>query len=233
MSEDFATSLAHLERALGHHFSDACLLREALTHRSTTSGRDELGYERLEFLGDRVLGLCVAAMLYRHFPREAEGKLAVRHTDLVRRETLAEVARLIELGEHIAMSRDAQGSGARENATVLSDVMEALLGALFIDGGMAAAEACVENLWSQRMRETHKPPRDAKTRLQEWALGRALPLPAYAMIERTGPDHAPTITMTCAVQGVGEASASAGSKRAAEQSAAEELLARAQQGERT
>ena len=123
MSRDFPATLAHLEAALGHRFASPDLLREALTHRSTTSRRDELGYERLEFLGDRVLGLCVAAMLYRHFPTEAEGKLAVRHTDLVRRETLAEVARLIDLGDHIAMSRDAQGSGARENATVLSDVM--------------------------------------------------------------------------------------------------------------
>ncbi|MDA0218577.1 MAG: ribonuclease III [Proteobacteria bacterium] len=233
MSRDFPATLAHLEAALGHRFATPDLLREALTHRSTTSRRDELGYERLEFLGDRVLGLCVAAMLYRHFPTEAEGKLAVRHTDLVRRETLAEVARLIDLGDHIAMSRDAQGSGARENATVLSDVMEALLGALFIDGGLAAAEACVEDLWSQRMRDTQRPPRDAKTRLQEWALGRGLPLPAYAMIDRTGPDHAPTITVTCTVQGVGETRAQGGSKRAAEQSAAEDLLARAQQGERT
>ncbi len=232
MSDDFAATLAHLEAALGHRFADPELLREALTHRSTTSGRDELGYERLEFLGDRVLGLAVSHMLYKQFPSEAEGKLAVRHTDLVRRETLAEVARQIELGAHIAMSRDAAGNGARDNPTVLSDVMEALLGALFIDGGLAAAEACVENLWSQRMRETRRPPRDAKTRLQEWALGRGLPLPAYAMLDRTGPDHAPTITVSCAVQGVGEARAEGGSKRAAEQSAAEQLLARAQQGDK-
>lgn len=232
MSEDFPATLACMEKALGHAFADPELLREALTHRSTTSRRQDLGYERLEFLGDRVLGLCVAAMLYRHFATEAEGKLAVRHTDLVRRETLAEVARQIDLGAHISMSRDAEGSGARENATVLSDVMEALLGALFLDGGLGAAEACVENLWSQRMRETRRPPRDAKTRLQEWALGRGLPLPAYAMLDRSGPDHAPTITVSCAVQGVGEVMAEGGSKRAAEQSAAEELLERVEQGDR-
>jgi ribonuclease-3 len=232
MSEPFDDALAHLEGALGHSFANPALLREALTHRSTTTGRDELGYERLEFLGDRVLGLCVAHMLYRHFPREAEGKLAVRHTDLVRRETLAEVARSIDLGAHIVMSRDAECSGARENATVLSDVMEAVLAALFLDGGLAAAESCVERLWSQRMRETQRPPRDAKTRLQEWALGHGLPLPIYAMLERTGPDHAPTITVSCAVQGLGESRAQGGSKRAAEQCAAEELLARAQQGDK-
>lgn len=217
---------AAIEGALGHRFADPGLLRDALTHRSATTGRAELGYERLEFLGDRVLGLCVAAMLYRHFEREPEGKLAVRHTDLVRRETLAEIARHLDIGPYIAMSRDAEGSGGRDNTTVLSDVMEALLAALFLDGGLAAAETCVERLWAERMRTTDRPPRDAKTRLQEWALGRGLPLPSYAMLDRTGPDHAPTITVSCVVEGVGRSEARGGSKRAAEQSAAEAMLDR-------
>lgn len=231
MSGGFEAVRAVIETALGHRFAEPSLLREALTHRSAAATRSDPGYERLEFLGDRVLGLCVAAMLYRHFAEEAEGKLAVRHTDLVRRETLADVARQIGLGPLISVSRDAEGSGARENTTVLSDVMEAMLGALYLDGGLAAAEACVERYWTERMRTTHRPPRDAKTRLQEWALGRGLPLPSYIMMERTGPDHAPTITVSCEVVGIGRTVAEGGSKRAAEQSAAEELLALAEQGE--
>lgn len=230
MSREFDEARRALESVLGHAFDDPGLLREALTHRSATRGRNDPGYERLEFLGDRVLGLCIADMLYRHFRHEPEGKLAVRHTDLVRRETLAEVARQVDLGAHIAMSRDAEANGARDNTTVLSDAMEALLAALFLDGGLAAAEAFVERLWAERMRTTDRPPRDAKTRLQEWALGRALPLPSYAMLDRTGPDHAPTITVSCVVEGIGRTTAEGGSKRAAEQSAAEIMLARVGEG---
>jgi ribonuclease-3 len=222
-------NLAAIAAALGHDFADPALLVEALTHRSAAASRTDLGYERLEFLGDRVLGLCVAEMLYRHYAGEAEGMLAVRHTDLVRRETLADVAVQLGIGRHIVMSRDAAGNGARDNTTVLSDVMEALIAALYIDGGLAAASAFVERHWALRMRTTQRPPRDAKTRLQEWALGRALPLPAYTMVDRTGPDHAPTITVACEVAGLGRTTARGGSRRAAEQSAAEEMLMLAQE----
>ncbi len=217
-----------LEAALGHRFAEPALLEEALTHRSAAANRRDPGYERLEFLGDRVLGLCIAAMLFRHFSSEAEGKLAVRHTDLVRRETLAEIALQLDLGSHVRMSRDAGANGGRDNATVLSDVLEAILAALFVDGGLVVVEAFVQRYRAERMKTTRRPPRDAKTRLQEWALGRGLALPSYAMIEQTGPDHAPAISVSCVVEGLAETNAVAGSKRAAEQLAADRMLAQAQ-----
>jgi len=214
-----------VERALGHSFHDPDLMLAALTHRSAVSARGAYGYERLEFLGDRVLGLCVADMLYRAFADEPEGSLAVRHTELVRKETLAEIASELGFGNFVLLATDAPHLRSRGLQTVLADVAEALIAALYLDGGLSAARAFVERHWAERMRAVESPRRDAKTRLQEWALGRGLPLPAYTMLERTGPDHAPTITVACEVEGLGRTTARGSSKRAAEQSAAEELLA--------
>ena len=213
-----------LENLLGHRFADATLLKQAVTHRSVARGSFKDGYERLEFLGDRVLNMAVAAMLYRSFPEEAEGKLSMRHVDLVRKETLAELSKELGLDALIQMSAGEEQGGIRESATVLADVMEAVIAALYLDGGEATAVQFVERHWSSRMNAYRQPPRDAKTRLQEWALGSALPLPTYAMLEKTGPAHAPTITVSVTIEGVGEITAQGPSRRVAEQDAAREAL---------
>ncbi len=209
-----------LENLLGHRFSDSTLLKQAVTHRSAARSSFKDGYERLEFLGDRVLNMAVAAMLYREFPDEAEGKLSMRHVDLVRKETLAELSQELSLDTLIQMSSGEEQGGIRKSATVLADVMEAVIAALYLDGGEAVAIGFVERHWSVRMRAYRKPPRDAKTCLQEWALGRALPLPSYEMLEKTGPAHAPTITVSVNIEGLGEITAQGPSRRVAEQDAA-------------
>ncbi len=213
-----------LEKVLGHRFSDDQLLQQAVTHGSLARSVFSHGYERLEFLGDRVLNMIVAAMLYRQFPDEAEGKLSMRHVDLVRKETLAELAHDLGLDTMIEMTAGEEQGGIRESATVLADVMEAVIAALYLDGGLDAASAFVERNWSPRMTAYRKPPRDAKTRLQEWALGRALPLPTYAMLDKTGPAHAPTITVSVCIEGLGEIKTEGPSRRVAEQDAARVAL---------
>ncbi len=213
-----------LEKILGHRFSDDQLLQQAVTHGSLARSVFSHGYERLEFLGDRVLNMIVAAMLYRQFPDEAEGKLSMRHVDLVRKETLAELAGELGLDALIEMTPGEEQGGIRESATVLADVTEAVIAALYLDGGLDAASAFVERNWSTRMTSYRKPPRDAKTRLQEWALGRALALPTYTMLDKTGPAHAPTITVSVNIDGLGEIKAEGPSRRVAEQDAARVAL---------
>ena len=218
--------LDQLQEILGHQFGDDDLARLALTHRSTATGRLGHGYERLEFLGDRVLGVVVAHMLYDGFPDEPEGKLSVRQASLVRKETLAEIARELGLGEFINLSEGEDESGTRESPSVLADVTEALIGALYLDGGLDVASAFIRRNWHERMQAQTTPPRDAKTRLQEWALGRGLPLPAYRMVSQEGPAHEPEITVELTVKGQDAVMAKGGSKRAAQQQAAQELLER-------
>ena len=218
--------LGGLERILGHSFKDAGLPRLALTHRSTASGRQDHGYERLEFLGDRVLGVAVAHMLYDRYPDEPEGKLSVRQSALVRKETLAELAGELGLGAFIILSTGEGESGTRESPSVLADVTEALIGALYLDGGIDAAAAFIARHWAARMAAHTTPPRDAKTRLQEWALARGLPLPTYRTLSQEGPAHEPEITVKLTVEGQEPETGTAGSKRAAQQQAAAALLAR-------
>ncbi len=218
--------LDRLQEILGHQFGDDELARQALTHRSTAAGRLGHGYERLEFLGDRVLGVVVAHMLYDRFPDEPEGKLSVRQASLVRKETLAEVARELGLGDFINLSAGEDESGTRDSASVLADVTEALIGALYLDGGLKAASDFIRRCWDARMQAQTTPPRDAKTRLQEWALGRGLPLPSYRMVSQEGPAHEPEITVELTVKGQAAVVATGGSKRAAQQQAAEDLLNR-------
>lgn len=214
-----------LARALDHDFTDPALLQQALLHRSAAPSGD-LGYERLEFLGDRVLGLVATDMLMAAFPDEDEGALARRLAALVRRETLAEVARDVGLGRFVRLSRGEQDAGGRDNGSILADVCEAVIGALYLDAGLATAGAFVERHWSARLVAEQTPPRDAKTALQEWAQGRGLPLPAYDTVRRTGPDHAPEFTISVAVAGGPSAEGSGPSKRSAEQAAAVLLLQR-------
>lgn len=217
---------ADLLVALGHRFDRPELLLEALTHPSTTggAGQDGPNYERLEFLGDRVLGLVLADILLKRYGGEREGALARRHADLVRRETLAAVARSMRLGPHIRLSKGESAGGGRENAAILADCCEAVIAALFLDGGLEAAARFIEAQWSPLLAEAGAPPVDAKTELQEWAQERGLPLPAYQTVSSTGPDHKPTFSVEASVEGLPAVAASGGSKRAAEQAAAAELL---------
>ncbi|RAU22481.1 ribonuclease III [Paramagnetospirillum kuznetsovii] len=219
-----ASELADL---LGHRFASPDLLSQALTHPSINQGRkykQSAPYERLEFLGDRVLGLVVADMLYRAFPDEAEGALARRFTALVRKEAVARVALSIGLDRRLAMAKGDEDAGGRANQGILADACEAVIGALYADGGFEVAARFVRGHWRAIMDEVSAPPKDAKTELQEWAQGRGLKLPAYVVVGSEGPAHEPVFLVEVAVEGVGSAQGRGSSKRVAEQAAATELL---------
>lgn len=206
---------------VGYQFSDLAEVEAALTHGSMSG---PTSYERLEFLGDRVLGLVIAEMLLVHYPDEQEGDLAKRHVGLVRQETLADIGREIGLGRFIRLARGEVDSGGRDNPAILSDVMEALLAVLYLDGGLSPVKAFIEQYWTPIMETASRPPKDAKTTLQEWAQGRGLPLPSYREKARSGPPHAPVFTVEAEVRGKPAALGEGGSKRSAEQAAAEALL---------
>jgi ribonuclease-3 len=224
---DIAVAPVALDAFLDHEFARLDLLTEALTHRSAVRRRGgaKRGYERLEFLGDRVLGLIVAELLWRRFPDEAEGELTRRHTHLVRREALAEVAMAVGLGPRINVSRGEDAAGVRHNPSVLADVCEAVIAALFLDGGLGAARHFVERWWEPRLAALAAPPRDPKTALQEWAQARGLPLPAYRTVATEGPAHRRRFTITVSVEGLPPATATGASKRAAETAAAAAAIA--------
>jgi ribonuclease-3 len=213
-----------LEAVLGHRFKNSDLLAEALTHRSAADEATPSN-ERLEFLGDRVLGLVIAGMLIGRFPSADEGELSRRHTALVRREALAEVAESIDLQSHVIFGPSDAKAG-RENAGLLADACEAVIGALFLDGGLDVARSFIENAWAEMIVDGDAGQRDAKTRLQEWAQARGRSLPEYEVTNREGPAHAPRFVVTVRVEGEAPASGEGGSKRAAEQAAAVALLAK-------
>ena len=223
-----------LQQVIGYRFARRELLQEALTHPSALvterhSQRRKLvkrGYERLEFLGDRVLGLVVADLLWRRFEDEPEGDLTRRHTHLVRREALARVAEAIELGPHLVLSRAEAAAGAAGNPGILADACEALIASIFVDGGFAAASSFVRRFWEPLIDQMEEPPRDPKTALQEWAQARGLALPAYELVSTSGPDHSPLFTVAASVAGGDRATATATSKRLAEARAAAGLLSR-------
>ena len=217
-----------LKNALGYEFTSSVVLDQALTHRSLAK-TPQASYERLEFLGDRILGYVIADLLLDAFPNEQEGALAKRHADLVRRETLAEVAQEAGLGGHIIMSRGEVDAGGRENQAILSDVCEALIAAIYRDGGIQPARRFIERYWEQRVRAPSAPPEDAKTKLQEWAQGRGLPLPKYTVVDRQGPAHAPEFTIELKIATQVPIRATGTSKQAAEQAAAAEMLALVQE----
>jgi ribonuclease-3 len=223
-------AIQDLSERLGHDFDKPELLRRGLTHPSAASRRAD-NYERLEFLGDRVLGLIIADLLLQRFPAEAEGQLARRHAAVVRREALAEVAINLKLGEAIFLAKGEDDAGERENPAILADSCEAVIAALYLDGGLEAARSLVVKYWSPLIEADRKrPPRDAKTSLQEWAQGRGLPLPNYRETHREGPAHGPRFTVEVTVQGLPAAQGSGRSKRLAEQDAASRLLARLSEG---
>jgi ribonuclease-3 len=217
--------LCGLEARIGHRFDDATLLVTALTHVSAVSGQKQPTYQRLEFLGDRVLGLVVSEMLYAAFVEAEEGELSRRLADLVRKESCAEVAREWGIEAHIRLGDSERSAGAVKTA-ILGDACESIIGAVFLDAGYLAAREVVVRAFEPRMRAPRRPLRDAKTALQEWAQARGLPTPSYRELSRRGPDHAPEFTIAVEVEGFPVAEANGGSKRLAEQAAAGAFIAR-------
>ncbi|MBE9555988.1 MAG: ribonuclease III [Proteobacteria bacterium] len=215
--------MRELAEILDYEFNDPELGRVALTHRSA-AGRGEPTYERLEFLGDRVLALVISDLLYENYPHEEEGALAKRLVALVRRETLAEVAIKLDLGSLINLSKGEEDAGGRENPAILSDVCEGLIGAIYRDGGLEPARRFLERHWRDLMIAEKTPPKDAKTSLQEWAQGKGLNLPEYNTVARSGPDHAPHFTIEVRVGKHPPEKGEGATKRLAEQAAAELLL---------
>jgi len=223
-----AAAAQALAAALGHDFRQPDLLREALIHPSVAPerrGGARFGYQRLEFLGDRVLGLVIAEWLLERYPDEPEGALARRLVSLVRAETLADIAATLGLGRFLTMSVSEAETGGRDNTATLADACEAVIGALFLDGGLDAARAFIRRHWDRYVARNLRPPQDPKTALQEWAQGRGLPLPRYEIVSRAGPDHGPTFEIRAVVSGLPPATAFGTSKRVAEKEAAARLLA--------
>jgi ribonuclease-3 len=220
--------VAALEERIGYRFADLTLLECALTHISALkNGRSRVEtYQRLEFLGDHVLGLVISDMLFRSFPKANEGELSRRLSDLVRQETCAEVARAIDLGGAIRLGTSEAGAGGHTRTAILADVCESLIGAMYLDGGHAAATAFVDRFWRDRMISPPRPLRDPKTVLQEWAQSRGLPTPVYLEVARTGPDHRPEFRVSVALPDLVPEEGQGRSKRAAEQAAAAALLMR-------
>jgi ribonuclease III len=210
-----------LQKRIGYTFRDSGLLTLALTHPSVLNQKN---YQRLEFLGDSVLGAVVARILYDLYPEEKEGDLARRLAALIRGETLASVARSLSLGEVLHIGASEKQAGGHENDSNLEDALEALIGAMYLDGGFTAVEAFIVPRWTELARQVQTPPKDAKTTLQEWAQARSLPIPSYRLVSTTGPAHAPEFTVEVTVQGYPASSAQAASKRMAEQVAAGLLL---------
>ncbi len=210
-----------IEHSLGRAPQDEALYRRALTHGS----HGDENYERLEFLGDRVLGLAMAEWLSEIFPNDPEGALSKRFNALVTGAVCAEVARAIGAAEHVRLGKQALGDGAAQSDNVLGDVMEALLGAFFREHGFPASRALVRQLWADRIHSGDRAPQHPKSALQEWAAAHNRKPPVYEVVERSGPGHAPRFTVKAEIPKLAEATAEGGSKQEAETEAAKALLA--------
>jgi len=219
--------ISELTTRIGHNFASPELLQDALKHPSLAGFRQRkksaMPYERLEFLGDRVLGLIIAEWLYEKFPDASEGELAKRHAGLVNREALRIVALEIGLSQHLRLARGEEADAGRKNLATLSDALEALIGALYLDGGLKAATHFIHRYWQKDI-AVSEAPADPKTKLQEWAQGQGLPLPQYKVVENTGPAHAPKFIIEVSVKGHPSATAEGNSKREAQKAAAQVLL---------
>jgi ribonuclease III len=228
MTKRAKAELSDLEARLGYSFRDRDLAALALTHLSaqTGAGGRAQSYQRLEFLGDRVLGMAVAAHLYAAFPQASEGELSMRLAKLVRRETCAAIAAEWDVGPQVVLGLGEARGGGRKKAAILSDVCESLIGAVFVDGGFEAARDLILRSWGPRMTADAEPARDAKTAVQEWAQARGLAAPHYEEAARSGPAHAPHFVMRVVLHGFEPETGEASSKRAAEQAAAQAFLDR-------
>jgi ribonuclease-3 len=215
--------LRAFEERIGHKFARPDLLQRAVTHASVSSPNRK-DNQRLEFLGDRVLGLVMATALLEHDKTATEGQLAPRFNALVRKEACADVAKEIDLGAVLKLGRSEMMSGGRRKQALLGDAMEAVIAAVYKDAGFDAAAKMILRLWGSRIHQVETDARDAKTSLQEWAQARGQKVPIYVEVSRSGPDHAPVFTIAARLQDGTEAQATAGSKRQAEQAAAKALL---------
>jgi ribonuclease-3 len=218
-----SSDIASFEQRLGHRFQSLNVLIEALTHPSISSPTRG-DNQRLEFLGDRVLGLVMAEALLESDADAKEGLLAPRYNALVRKETCADVARQIDVGAVLKLGRSEMKSGGRRKDALLGDAMEAIIAAIYLDAGFATAKTVILDLWGDRINAVDTDARDAKTMLQEWAQARGFPPPTYTVVSRGGPDHAPVFEIKVMIKTGESAAASAGSKRVAEQAAAKDLL---------
>jgi ribonuclease-3 len=223
-------ALVGLQERIGHFFADPELLARALTHVSALPAaqaqRRVDSYQRLEFLGDRVLGLAVSEMLFQQFPHADEGELSRRLAALVRKETCAEVARDLGVGEVLLLGEGEAQTGGAAKAAILGDVCESILGAIFLDAGFEAARDTVRRFFHEKMLNPARPLCDPKTALQEWAQARGLPPPSYRQSGRIGPDHAPVFVIEVSVGGFEPVAAQGSSKRFAEQASARKFLTR-------
>lgn len=215
--------LYELEQVIHYRFRNQTTLEQALTHSSHSGSANN---ERIEFLGDRVLNLVMAHTLFEQFPQENEGNLAKRHASLVQGKMLAAVGSNIHLGQYLILSDAERSSGGALNENIVSDAMEALLGAVFLDGGLEPARAIIIREWDKYILGPVEQHQDAKTELQEWAQARGLPLPSYDIVGRSGPDHAPLFEIELRVQGIDPITAEGPSRRAAEKEAARHMMAR-------
>lgn len=219
-----ANELKEFEQRIGVSFRDPALLVQAVTH-SSVMGAMRRNNERLEFLGDRVLGLVMAEAMLAQDPDAKEGILAPRFNALVRKETCADVARQIGLGDVLKLGRSEQQTGGRRKEALLGNAMEAVIGAVYLDQGLEVAKAMILREWGARIENVEEDARDAKSTLQEWAQARGQALPKYELIARSGPDHAPQFNIEVRVASGQSAQATANSKRNAEHAAAAQLLA--------
>lgn len=220
--------LGELEQKIGHAFKDRELLERALTHVSAIAAKGARvdSYQRLEFLGDRVLGLAVSDMLHIAFPKAAEGELSRRLAELVRKETCADIAREWGVGDHLRLGGGEAQTGGAKKVAILGDVCESLIGAVYVDAGYDAARELVQRNWSERMLKPRRPLRDPKTALQEWAQARGLETPVYREAGRSGPAHAPKFIIAVDIAGFEPVEAEGASKRSAEQAAARAFMTR-------
>ena len=216
--------IEEIANRIGYRFNDPALLLRALTHPSTQKHKGD--YQRLEFLGDRVLGLCIAEELFRAYPEKTEGELSSILSVVVRSEACAQAGEGIGLSDIVITGASERAKGMHLNRTVQGDVMEALIAAIYLDGGMDQARSFVLRNWAPLLAHPSVTAKDAKTYLQEWALARALPIPAYRVISRDGPEHEPMFVVSVEVKGKPSAEGTAKSKRAAEQEAADLFLKR-------
>jgi len=216
--------LASLQQKLGYEFGETLYITKAMTHSSAIHDSTGLDYERLEFLGDRVVNLIIADLLFKSFRKEKEGALAKRHTALVRTETLADMARDLSLGDFVMLSDAERRAGGAENDNILADIMEAVTAAIYLDAGYERAQAFLQACLGNRLHDMVEPPRDPKTTLQEWSQAKNMGLPLYEVIAQTGPDHAPEFTVQVSLDGYPPQSASSTSKKRAEKEAAQNML---------
>jgi ribonuclease III len=223
LARDFISSLSKLEGLIGYHFANPTLCEQAFTHGSKQSKR--VDYQRLEFLGDRVLSLVIADDLFKRFSSEQEGLLAARLSQLVRGESCAAVGQKLGLDEFIIVGSVEKSKGVQRIVSVLGDVVEALIGALYLDGGLEVARAFILRCWDEMLSKSPSDNRDSKTFVQEWALARALPLPSYIVVKRDGPEHAPIFSISLTVGSHPSVVATGASKQSAETAAAAAFIA--------